>query len=238
MSRNLSRVADEIQGLARRPRGIFLTGDCAYSSGELEDYRRVALLLEPMRVNGAPVHITLGNHDQRDHFRAILHERENRKGCPAGKQASILSTPRANWFLLDSLEQTLVTPGSVGHEQLVWLGRWLDKEREKPALVLVHHNPATPTGLRDAEALFEVINPRRQVKALIFGHTHAWSVKENSSGVHLINLPPVAYVFHEGDPSGWVHARLSDGGMRLELRCLDAQHPAHGQVHQLVWRAS
>jgi hypothetical protein len=54
--------------------------------------------------------------------------------------------------------------------------------------------------------------------------------------IHLINLPPVAYVFRDGDPSGWVCARLEDRGMRLELRCLDPQHPAHGRVAELEWR--
>jgi len=236
MSLNLNRVSQEILGVAQRPRGVFITGDCAYNSGEAGDYGRLVELLEPIRMNRVPLHITLGNHDHREHFRAILREGRTPRGCPADKQAALLSTRRANWFLLDSLEQTLTTPGSVGRGQLDWLARSLDASPRKPALVLVHHNPATPSGLRDTQALFEVINPRRHVKALIYGHTHAWSVQRNASGVHLVNLPPVAYVFRDGDPSGWVHARLEDRGVRLELRCLDPQHPAHGRVAELEWR--
>ena len=30
---------------------------------------------------------------------------------------------------------------------------------------------------------------------------------EHDSGIHLINLPPTAYVFEEGKPSGWVRAQ-------------------------------
>jgi 3',5'-cyclic-AMP phosphodiesterase len=237
MGVNLHRAFQEVLALPKRPSGVFITGDCAYNSGETADYRRFVELLDPVRGHGVPLHITLGNHDQRQHFRAILREEKTPRGCPADKQAAFLKTPRVHWFLLDSLEQTLVTPGSVGPAQLDWLARSLDASPSKPALVLVHHNPATPTGLRDIQALLDVINPRRQVKALIYGHTHAWSVQTNPSGIHLINLPPVAYVFREGDPSGWVHARVDDQSIRLELRCLNPLHPAHGQVTQLQWRA-
>ena len=71
--------------------------------------------------------------------------------------------------MLDSLEATLSTPGLLGQEQLDWLAAALDANPGKPALVLLHHNPATSGhvgGLKDTEALFEVIRPRKQVKGL------------------------------------------------------------------------
>jgi hypothetical protein len=52
-----------------------------------------------------------------------------------------------------------------------------------------------------------------------------------------VNLPPVAYVFSAGQPSGWVQATLEDKGIQLELRCVDTAHKAHGQVTKLQWRA-
>ena len=82
-----------------------------------------------------------------------------------------------------------------------------------------------------------MIRPRKQVKAYIFGHTHNYSVKKDYSGIHLINLPPSAYVFKEGEPTGWIHATLQRRGIRLELRCLDPKHPKHAEVHELKWRA-
>ena len=87
-----------------------------------------------------------------------------------------------------------------------------------------------------AEAVFEVIRPRKQVKAYIFGHTHKWEVRQDESGIHLINLPPVAYIFRAGDPAGWVHATVEQSGMRLELRSVDPSHKAHGEVVKLEWR--
>jgi hypothetical protein len=81
-----------------------------------------------------------------------------------------------------------------------------------------------------------VLRPRRQVKMLIYGHTHNWSVEHDPAGLHLINLPPVAYVFKKGNPSGWAHLRLEPNAGLLELRCLDPDHPAHRQIHRLEWR--
>jgi 3',5'-cyclic-AMP phosphodiesterase len=74
------------------------------------------------------------------------------------------------------------------------------------------------------------------VKAFIYGHTHDWKVTQDASGIHLINLPPVAYVFKEGKPSGWVEAELERSGMTLELRCVPATHPDQDQRLRLKWR--
>jgi len=181
----------------------------------------------------------LGNHDNRERFWQALPEDRPSQPSLADRQAAVLRTPRANWFILDSLEETLATPGLLGQTQLDWLAGELDANRDKPALVLFHHNPGLSgnMGLKDTGAFFEVIRPRKQVKAYIFGHTHAWSVRQDRSGIHLVNLPPVAYVFQPDEPAGWVHAQLDKKGMRLELRCLDTTHKAHGQVHELPWRA-
>jgi 3',5'-cyclic AMP phosphodiesterase CpdA len=200
----------------------------------------VANLLETIRKDQVPVHLALGNHDNRERFWEALQQEKAAKRPLADRQTALISTPRANWFVLDSLEQTLSTPGLLGQEQLDWLAGALDANRAKPALILIHHNPGTlanVSGLKDTEALFAVIRPRKQVKAYIFGHTHVWKVDQDPSGLHLVNLPPVAYVFREGEPAGWVHATLERKGMRLEFRCLDAAHKAHAQVVNLRWRA-
>lgn len=240
MTDHFTRVLQELLSLAKRPAGIFITGDCAYNSGEAGDYSRLIGLLEPLRGGEMPVHLALGNHDHRERFWEALRDEKAAKRPLADRQVVLLRTPRANWFILDSLEKTLQTPGLLGQEQLDWLAQALDANRKKPALVLLHHNPGTMAnvgGLKDTEALFQVIRPRKQVKAYIFGHTHAWQVARDPSGIHLINLPPVAYVFREGDPAGWVHSTLERKGMRLELRCVDPTHKSHGQVIKLDWRA-
>jgi Icc protein len=241
MMDHFTTVAGELLALPERPAGVFILGDCAYNSGQAGDYRLVVDLLGPIRAAQMPVHLALGNHDNRERFWEALQAEKAAQRPLADKQVALVRTPRANWFVLDSLEKTLSTPGLLGQEQLDWLARTLDANRSKPALVLLHHNPGTlanVSGLKDTEALFEILRPRKQVTAYIFGHTHAWHVGHDPSGIHLINLPPVAYVFREGDPAGWVHATLERKGMRLELRCVDPAHKAHGQILKLLWRAS
>jgi 3',5'-cyclic-AMP phosphodiesterase len=239
MTDHFGAVSRELLALPKRPAGLFITGDCAYNSGQKPDYALVATLLEPIRADQVPVHLALGNHDNRERFWETLEEEKAAKRPLADRQVALLRTPRANWFILDSLETTLSTPGLLGREQLDWLAQALDANPKTPALVLVHHNPGIVggnMGLKDAAALFDVIRPRRQVKAYIYGHTHRWMVEQDSSGIHLINLPPVAYVFREGDPAGWVHATLERSGLRLELRCVEPTHKDHGQVVNLTWR--
>jgi 3',5'-cyclic AMP phosphodiesterase CpdA len=238
MAEHFETVSRELFGLAERPAALFITGDCALNSGEKEDYAIVMKLLEPIRAQQIPIHLLLGNHDNRERFWEVLQEEKALKRPLTDRQVALVRTPRANWFILDSLEKTLSTPGFVGKEQLDWLGSALDKNADKPALVLIHHNLGLGAnmGLKDTSALLDVIRPRKQVKAYIFGHTHTWKVEQDSSGIHLINLPPVAYVFQEGYPSGWVHATVEDKKMQLELRCIDTTHKEHGQKVALDWR--
>jgi hypothetical protein len=240
MTDHFKGVTKEVLALPAKPAGVFVTGDCAYNSGEKADYGQVTKLLEPLRADGLPVCLALGNHDNREHFWDVIQEGKVAKRAVADRQVSLIKTPRLNWFVLDSLEKTLMTPGNLGTPQLEWLAKTLDANADKPAVVLVHHNPGTVQnigGLQDTDAFFAVIRPRKQVKAYFYGHTHIWNVSKDESGIHFVNLPAVAYVFKEGQPSGWVHATLQPKGMRLELSCLDKKHPANGQVVNLEWRA-
>ena len=240
MTDHFRTVSREVLDLPEAPAAVFVTGDCAHNSGQTGDYAVVADLLKPIRQARMPVHLMLGNHDNRERFWEAFAAEKAAKRPLVDRQVALVSTPRANWFILDSLEKTLSTPGLLGREQLDWLGTALDAHADKAALVLVHHNPELNggnMGIKDTASFYEVIRPRKQVKAYIYGHTHNWKVEQDSSGIHLVNLPPVAYVFQPGKPAGWVHMTLGSEGMKLELRCIDTKHPEHGQVHNLKWRA-
>jgi len=54
-----------------------------------------------------------------------LQEEKSAKPALVDKQVAIVRTPRANWFILDSLEKTLSTPVTL--EKNHWIGsvrRW------------------------------------------------------------------------------------------------------------------
>ncbi len=233
---NLAR--EQLLALPRRPAGLIISGDCAYNSGQPGDYGVVSEGLLPIRGGQIPIHIALGNHDDRTNFWAAL--AAEKTSAVHDRQAALLQTPRVNWVMLDSLEKTLSTPGLLGPEQLQWLAETLDANTKKPALVVIHHNPGLEggnMGLKDTLRLLEVIRPRKQVKAYIYGHTHTWRVEQDPSGIHLVNLPAVAYVFKDGEPSGWVLATLGKNGMRLQFQSVNSAEKGQTQPVDLTWRS-
>lgn len=222
------------------PSAMLINGDLALNTGLPGDYTTLANGLKPIREAGIPVHLLLGNHDHRDNFWTALSAADAVKAVE-GKHVSIMKTKLADFILLDSLEATNKTPGLVGPAQLIWLQKLLDERADRPCIVVVHHNPVEanatkPTGIKDSADLMKVLLPRKQVKALVYGHTHKW-VKSEVEGMHLVNLPPVAYVFKQGDPSGWVDCALTEKGAKMTLRSVDPGHSSHGQIFDLAWRA-
>ncbi len=237
---HLRAVTAEVTALAIPPAGVFINGDCALDRGLAGDYATFTELLKPLTDAGLPLHMTLGNHDDREVFWDAIQDTKPAVLPVASKYVSIVETPRVNWFLLDSLEVTKQTPGRLGDEQRAWLAKALDARADKPALVMVHHNPvsadaAKKSGLLDAPEFLEILLPRRHVKAVFYGHTHTWRQLEQD-GLHLINLPAIAYPFKPGELTGWVDCKLRAGGATLDPRAHDQQHPEHGKVVELAWR--
>jgi hypothetical protein len=181
------------------------------------------------------VYLQLGNHDNRQNFWKAIPATDQ---IVENRHVAIVKTPRANFFLLDSLDVVNQASGLCGPAQLHWLAGALDAHADKPAITMVHHQPDTrpdPGGLVDTQALLDILTPRRQVKAHVFGHTHNWKVTAQD-GLHLINLPPVGYVFTKGHPNGWVDLQLEKDRGRLTLHTLDPHHAQAGQQRELTWR--
>jgi len=219
---------------------VLVNGDCAFDHGLAEDYGTFTGLLHPLSESGLPLHLALGNHDDREVFWGAIKDARPASPPLASKQVSIVEAGHANWFMLDSLEVTKQTPGRLGDEQREWLSKALDARTDKPALVMVHHNPVFTegknTGLLDTAELIAILQPRRHVKALIFGHTHTWRLNDHE-GLHLVNLPAVAYPFNPKEVTGWMDCHLTADGMSLEMHAQDTTHPEHGKVSELRWRA-
>ena len=240
MAAQLATVVEDVLRPSRRPAGALVNGDLSFNTGETPDYATFTQLIEPLRAAGIRLHLALGNHDHRERFWAALAGDVAAKRPVVDRHAALVRTPRANWFVLDSLDKTNSTPGLLGETQLTWLAKTLDANADQPALVMIHHNPRLDPAkltLIDEDALYAIIRPRRQVKAYLFGHSHRWSTEKDRSGLHLINLPTTAYVFDPAQPIGWVLAQLEPQGLRLQLRCVDATRPDHGRVVELAYRS-
>lgn len=247
MTGNLRSAASQILAESSRCEAVFINGDCAYLQGLPEDYRQFRSLLQPLRDAHLDVHMTLGNHDHREHFRQAFPQADPAPGPVAEKHLSVIRTPLVNWFLVDSLQKVNEVTGNLGEAQLRWLDTALDQFPDQPAIILGHHNPQLVpevgkdgkpriTGLSDTPAFLDLLHRKPQVKAYVFGHTHKWEVTRTAQGLHLVNLPPVAYVFDSTRPNGWVHATVDRESIHLTLRSLNPAHPEHGKTITLAWR--
>lgn len=234
---NLRAVVAEILHAADPPHAVVVNGDLAFKTGQPGDYRTLLGLIEPLRRAGLPIHLGLGNHDDRANFLAAS-AKESASGEPAlDRVVSTVAGPNVRFVVLDSQDGVNVTPGLLGDAQIGWLARDLDAHPGTPSVVVVHHNlnAHSESALRDTDGLLAVLLPRRQVKAVVFGHTHVWNVQKIDD-LHAINLPAIGYRFLPKQPLGWAVLRPESDGAEIELRCIGGDRRKHGQRTWLKWR--
>jgi 3',5'-cyclic-AMP phosphodiesterase len=137
---NFKQACEEALALPTRPACVLINGDIAFHKGLVEDYATAIEAMKPLREAGLTVHWALGNHDDRNNVSATMPD-ENAIKELSGRRVMMISSPRANIFILDSLRITDNTPGLLGDEQLTWLAGALDRHADTPAIVFVHHQP-------------------------------------------------------------------------------------------------
>ncbi len=241
---HLKAAVEWLLALRKRPAAVLINGDLALKDGQAGDYRRFASLIQPLRDAGLPVHLTMGNHDNRETFCEVLTEEKPRMPVLPAKQVSVVQTRHANFFLLDSLQETMTAPGELGPEQCAWLAQALDAHPDRPAVIVAHHNPRLggdplhfPGGLIDSEALWKLLAPRRHVKAYVHGHIHHRSLARHAD-IHIVNTPATSYVAKpDVSTTGWTMARLRGDGMTLTTHTHLADHAWNLAQDELAWRA-
>jgi 3',5'-cyclic-AMP phosphodiesterase len=221
----LAEAARSVIALNPRPAHLIVNGDCALSNGKEAEYKQFLRLVEPIRSAGITVHVTIGNHDNRENLWKLLPflKKEN-----IGVQAGVIELPHANLVLLDSGRK-----GILGDDQLKWLANQLDEQAEKPALIFGHFNPYPNRGvrpikgMRDGASLLELLAKRKHARAYFYGHTHEWQ-HDQRDHLHLINQPAVSYYFGKGHAHGWVDMKLTETSADVELHCINRKHKQHG----------
>lgn len=174
-----ARLRAAIADIARRhgPDGptpaafAVLTGDLTHH-GQADSY---ALLREILADLPMPAHLLLGNHDERDAFRAAF---PDAPVDPDGFVQSVLDTPEARLVMLDT-KWPGTAAGGLCARRLVWLKARLE-ETAADVLLFLHH-PPMPVGIHKmdqipllhARELAEVLEPHRgRIRHLFHGHLH------------------------------------------------------------------
>jgi len=230
MAQCLVDVAKNVIALNPRPAHLIINGDCAMSRGTEAEYKELLRLVQPIRVAGITVHVTIGNHDNREKLWKLLPFLKKEQ---MGIQAGVIELPHANLVLLDSGRK-----GILGDKQLNWLAKQLDARTDKPALVFGHYNPYPNRGVRpikgmsDGSTLLKLLAKRKHARAYLYGHTHEWQ-HDQRNHLHLINQPAVSYYFGKGHAHGWVDMKLTKQSADLELRCIDRKHKQHGDRRRI-----
>ena len=232
----------------RWPAAVVVNGDLALNDGQPGDYEHFARLIAPLREAGMPVYLTLGNHDNHEVFWQVLHGEKAAEPPVASRHVGVVSLPKANLLLLDSLktqgpDDRIVAQGLLGPEQLAWLGRMLDAHLDKPALIFAHHNPRLgggelhyPDGLEDSEALWDLLVSRPQVKAYVHGHIHDRSHFLHR-GIHILNTPATSFVSDpKNSTTGWTMVQLTDEGAAFTTLTHEKAHAWNGKVEKVAWR--
>jgi 3',5'-cyclic-AMP phosphodiesterase len=229
---NLQKAVAEVA--AARPEGVILNGDAARLEGLPEDYSQLRTSLEPIAAF-APIYIGLGNHDERGNFTKAFPSLQPMRANLADKHILVLEEGFMRIVMLDSLLYTNKTAGLLGRKQRVWLTEYLATRADKPVVIFVHHTLGDEDGeLLDARRLFDIVQPHKQVKAIFYGHSHVWEMKQRD-GLHLVNLPAIGYNFKDQDPVGWVDAKFDGAGVDLTLRVLAGPNADDRKVHRLNW---
>lgn len=169
----LHAAVDTIGGLDPAPDAVLVTGDLV-DRGESAEYEVLRHVLARLPV---PVHLVVGNHDDRDALRDVFPDwPELHVGGPFVQYVTDHGPIRL--VVLDSH-----VPGEPGGrlcpDRLAWLDDVLARERDRPTVLAVHHPPfrtgiahMDAMALDDPAGLAAVVARHGQVERVLCGHLH------------------------------------------------------------------
>ena len=136
-----------------------------------------------------PVHLMLGNHDNRKKFTEAFPDAPQ---TPSGHIQQVLDLGDWRLILLDSHDETFAAPmhsGVLCPARMEWLRQAISAAGERRVVVFIHHPPMRTffdgmdeIGLRNAPELLAVLGTVPNVEMVIAGHIHR-SISGTAAGV-------------------------------------------------------
>lgn len=154
---------------------LLLTGDLTHHGTQVE-YERLRDILAEFPL---PIHMTLGNHDDRENFLRVFPDTPLADGFV--QNAFDLDGYRL--IILDSLDQSPDNPihhsGLICPTRMAWLQSELRAAEDKEVLIFIHHPPMSVgfdgmdrIGLRNRQELRDLLNEFGNIRHIIAGHVH------------------------------------------------------------------
>lgn len=149
---------------------VLVAGDLA-DQGDAAAYHHLSNRLSLLTV---PVHLTLGNHDNRAAFLQVFGPQHD---DPAGRVSKVLDAGGYRIILLDTSEPDLVG-GRLCEGRKDWLSARLVEARDRPVIVVQHHHanplslPVDRIILEDAEGYHAILSRHPDVRLVLAGHVH------------------------------------------------------------------
>lgn len=212
-----------------------VTGDLARLTGDLGDYKNWQALMSPIFAK-MRVHVAMGNHDLLKNYYQVFGEPKEKIEAVKLKHVLVIEKAGLRFVVLDTHVELNNSLGLLGKAQRQWLERYLDGEDSRPVFVFLHHALSDEdTDLLDTDRLLKIILPKRQVKAVFYGHSHCYR-HTKIEDLDVVNLPATGYSFATEQPIGWMEGRFTAKGVDLILHAIDGNKALDGQRLTLVWR--
>lgn len=164
----LHAAIDDIARLHRDAAFCVITGDLT-ERGDVAAYEALKHALEQLPM---PVHLLLGNHDDRISFATVF-------GLPAhGFQQEHVVHGSHHVITLDTLKGPPSSAGRLDGPRLAWLGQELAAAGGEPVLLFMHHppfaigHPLMDLIMLDERAEFSEAIAGHSIRHIFFGHAH------------------------------------------------------------------
>jgi len=187
---NLESVISELNAMQPRPDIVLLTGDLT-NSGAVAETEVLKRILDGLEIQ---FYLIPGNHDDLEALRAVLGE-QIAPGAEGGFMHQVIDGYPIRLIGLDTT-MTGYHSGELCEKRIAWLDASLEKSRDKPTAIFMHH-PPFQTGIwwldcivlsNGGKALEGLLKRHRQVKAIFCGHVHR-AVQSTLSDVPVFIAP-------------------------------------------------